>query len=443
MNESKVDHLSRLPPELLGNIFSRLGELDTSLVHPLSKRLYPFQQATLYRKISLRSYDQLDKLCWTAVNNPHLLAEHVLDADIDLNFNVERNWEPFSMRFFEVDDPLIPSSDRIERLFSILDRVESLAIEGSSRIASIILTPQVAVSSLPKLTTLRLSSSFHGFDDPFNPSFYASLSNYLDLGQLKLQVCRTPASVKLSTKPSPDTTSPLPSLFSLTLNGPLSRSISSVQRLICSFALILELNLEDTAPTSRIYSLLEGLETPEELTHLSLQRYEAFGPSPEGSLLTLVDGLSELSSLDVGGTCASVAPEFFQALHQLPLETLIFSPESDVNLVELGKLIKGRQKHKTLKAIRFDNVGGKIGSRIRDKTAPAWQPEVYKWGRYDDWFLPSWTDSFTATKLEEFEELAEQEGIEVSGNAFEAITVEEEYQEEREERKKWAENLVF
>ncbi|GAA5997157.1 hypothetical protein JCM5350_005588 [Sporobolomyces pararoseus] len=55
--QSKTDHLSRLPPELLDYIFDYVGSELTSL--PLSKTLHSFHQRALYRSVKIHSTRQL------------------------------------------------------------------------------------------------------------------------------------------------------------------------------------------------------------------------------------------------------------------------------------------------------------------------------------------------------------------------------------------------
>ncbi|GAA5906248.1 uncharacterized protein JCM6883_005487 [Sporobolomyces salmoneus] len=397
MNESK-DHFSLLPPELLGKILDHVQTPDPCLVNPISKRFLPFQQEVLYREVLLRSYQQVEKLCWTAENNPAVLKIY------------------------------------LKELFSTLDQVEKLAVTGSSRIALVILSPQVSISSLPNVSKLSLNSNFRGFDDPFNPTFYTPLLNYTKLEDFSLWVFRLSSGVKLSSKSPPVISPCLPSLFSLSLKGPLSTSQTSVKRLISSFGYTCELKLLDTSSTSRIFDLLEDLESPEDLHFLSLQRYPDHGPPPQGSLLDLVAGSSGLLCLEafvVGGTCSSLSPDFYSAVQQLPLEMLIFESEADVNLVELEKLITGAKKHETLKTIWFENVEGEMGTKIEDMGGEPWTgPNGDGWGPYPDWQLPEWTESFSARGLKKFLKVAEKEGIEVNGSAIEAIEIDDDFTNE-------------
>ncbi|GAA5906192.1 uncharacterized protein JCM6883_005472 [Sporobolomyces salmoneus] len=385
MNESQ-DHSSLLPPELLGRILNHVQGPDQCIVNPISKRFLPFQREVLYRRVIVRSYEQLDKLCWTVENQPDIVSDYVKGLKIDIEPKFRQN----SPRITEIEDPQSPSSKQLRQLFSALDELNDLYVNGSSRIASMVLSPQVSISSLPKLSILSLSSSFRGFDDPFNPTFYAPLLNYTNLDEFTLWVYRTSAGIVLSPKSPPVISPCLPSLFSLTLKGPLSTSCTSVQRLISSFGFIFQLELTDTSSsTCRIFNLLGDLECPGELSHLSLQRYSIYGPAPQGSIVDALGELSSLESLVVGGTTSSLSPDFYEALLNLPLTMLVFGSEADVNLVELEKLVTGPKRHETLKTIWFENVEGEMGTKIMDIGGEPWTgPNGDGWGPYPDWQLP-------------------------------------------------------
>ncbi|GAA5909623.1 uncharacterized protein JCM6883_004574 [Sporobolomyces salmoneus] len=420
------DHFSLLPPELLGKIFSGIEGTDSSLVNPISKRFLPFQRETLYNRVTVRTYEQVDKLCWTAENNPNLLSEYVAQVQIYM----KDSFDEITGQKTEMEDPLFPTSARIKQLFSVLTKVTKLSIGDSSRIASLVPTPQVAISSLPNLSNLRLSSNLDGFDDPFNPSFYTSLSNYTNLDKFYLYVYRDSASVRLAPKPPPAISPSLPSLLSLTLEGALSTSHVSVRRPISSFSTIQELRLEDTSEHSRMWEFVESLECPEDLSYLSLQRYTANLTPPHDSILDAVAGLADLSTLVLAGDVGTLYSAFPKALRKLPLIVLGFESDTEVDLKELTKLIKGPGKHGTLRTIWFDNVEGKVGTKIDDIGEPYFDMGTSSFGMFLDWEVPYWPDAFTKEEFKEFLKLAKQEGIEIKGRAIEAIEVDDQVEEE-------------
>ncbi|GAA5974755.1 hypothetical protein JCM5350_001278 [Sporobolomyces pararoseus] len=192
-----IDYLSRLPPELIQNIFNEIEGRDRALIAPVSKKFIPFQQLRLYRTVSLKSYDQLDKFCNTAKISPAAI-EHVVEFKIDVKLKSEKEEDSNSSldeeERGEEDDPFLPTSEEVKVLLRALDNVTILDVRGSSRLAQLVLTPEVSVSSFPKLITLRILSALSHCDDPFHPAFYSNLQNYTTLQDLFLTVYRkTPA----------------------------------------------------------------------------------------------------------------------------------------------------------------------------------------------------------------------------------------------------------
>ncbi|GAA5974803.1 hypothetical protein JCM5350_001301 [Sporobolomyces pararoseus] len=377
-----VDLLSRLPSELIQEIFDRFEARDRALVAPISKRFVPVQQLRLYRNVSLNSYDQLDKFCKTAKIHPGLM-NNVVKLKVNIEPTpVKDDDDTDSNPFIEEEDPLVPLSNEVILLFSTLDKATSVMIIGSSRIATLILSPEVSIRYLPKLVDLDLGSTLSYFEDPFHPAFY----------------------------------------------GPLSSSASSVKALLTSFGFLSSIDLRDSSPSSQLYDLLDALDAPEHVDFLWLTRYSFHGPPSQGSILSSLTMFKSLDCLLLGGTCAPLSPEFYSSLRLLPLRTLSFEFEADVNLDELTKLISGPQKHDSLEKVSFDNVKGKMGTTFEKKDYKVYTgPGSGGFGPYPDWELPEWTDSFKPGELKRFSKVAEKEGIEVEGSALEALKVDEEF----------------
>jgi len=121
-----------------------------------------------------------------------------LQIDIELDETTQPSKSESPSPQTEIQDPLIPSDEQITRyLFPSLENVVDASVSGSSRLASLILRPEVAAFHLPKLSVLNLSSTFTSIDDPFDPSYYSTLPYYTDLGRLNLKVLRSSQSIRV------------------------------------------------------------------------------------------------------------------------------------------------------------------------------------------------------------------------------------------------------
>jgi hypothetical protein len=327
----------------------------------------------------------------------------------------------------ELKDPLTPSSVDVKTLFSTLGRLHSLSIGGTSRLASLVLSPEVSASSFPNMTELSLTSSFSSFQDPFHPVFYRNLGNYTSLGDFFLFVLRNHKNIRLSKKALPEDYPFADNISGVSLKGPLSSSPDSVKRLLSSFGCLAMVTLVDFSRSSQLYDLLGGLEFPQHIRYLSISKPRWKALPPTGSIFEAISKFTSLVLLGIGGSCSCLSPEFYSTLRILPVKKLAFEMETDVNLKELDKLITGSKKHRSLETIYFDNVQGKIGTSIEGMDDVPYTGEPYR-----DWELPEWTSNFTASALREFLKVAEREGIKVEGSAIKALRVNDLYMDEME-----------
>jgi hypothetical protein len=331
----------------------------------------------------------------------------------------------------EIQDPLIPSDEQITRyLFPSLENIVDASFSGSSRLASLILRPEVAAFHLPKLSVLNLSSTFRSFDDPFDPSYYSTLPYYTGLGRLTLKVLRSPQSIRVSPKSELlPVTSLTSSIINLDLSGPLTSSKTSVKRLIASISYLSSLTLNDESNESAIYDFLSSLDDCFDVDFLEISAPSVRAPLPDEIGSEALSAYSSLDYLVVGGGIPS-DPSFYEPLHSLPLEVLSFSQGAKINLVELTKLIK---EHESLETIVLNNISQrKIGTRIEDMGVPYARKVGKGCGIYPDWELPVWTEDLTQAGLEKFWRVAARNGLTLRGTAIDALEVEDEFEEEEE-----------
>ncbi|GAA5963221.1 hypothetical protein JCM3765_005761 [Sporobolomyces pararoseus] len=432
----KIDYLSRLPPELLEDIFGEVQLSRTPLLGPLSKSLLPFVQQPLFEDLCVKTYEALEFLAETVVKRPEVGGYIKI-----LHFHVDmaENENQAKKRSKEGEDTRTPSNKLIKRLLLSLVQVRSLVLTGSTRFASLVLDPVVAASSLPLLRTLHLASTFNNLRDPFHPCHYQSLQFYSELRLFKLSVLRSSKSMQAYPKTQVE---PFPfrsEILDVSLSGPLSSSLPSVNNLLTSLGSLPMIALHDTSKESQMLKILDEILDPENLDYLHLKRFAADGGPPDSSFLVKLERFKNLTSLVFEGTCSNVSAEFYSSLRALKqLEHLAFGEEAQVSLRKLTKLVTGPEKLKSLHFISFDNVKGEVGTRLDDEGIPYWDDE-YGWTPYPDWILPEWTAGFTEIELVTFVRVAKKEGIQVEGTAIEAIGVHAMYEEEEENIGLWEE----
>ncbi|GAA5955067.1 hypothetical protein JCM3765_003178 [Sporobolomyces pararoseus] len=130
-------------------------------------------------------------------------------------------------------------------------------MSGSTRLATLLLTRDVSIISLPKLEVLELASAFSDIADPFYPLNYSNIPNYDNLEELSLAVWRNARTIQAN--PIETFNSSLLSgsrIISVILNGPLSSSESCAKALLSSFDSLALLTLTDNSPTSKMYDFL-------------------------------------------------------------------------------------------------------------------------------------------------------------------------------------------
>ncbi|GAA5903215.1 uncharacterized protein JCM6883_002731 [Sporobolomyces salmoneus] len=187
----EVDHLSLLPNELLCDIFDEAYAESPSPREPLSKRLLPFFERKLYHRVSLSSFRQLDSFLEAVSGQPTrgaLVAEFELGEDCansKLTGRLERLFPLLSnLQHLGIAQELYRGGSRFRNSFATLN-VESVTIKArllrgnrsidwtcfnsgflnvftSLSTLTIIewrsteVAEPMAISSLPRLTTLRI-----------------------------------------------------------------------------------------------------------------------------------------------------------------------------------------------------------------------------------------------------------------------------------------------
>ncbi|GAA5832361.1 hypothetical protein JCM5353_000289 [Sporobolomyces roseus] len=414
-----MDRLSLLPNELLDDIFDLSHTLKQPLTGPLSKRLLPFFHRSFYRDISLSSYEQLEQLCQTSEARPDL-PSHIRT----LKFAI-----PIEENESELEDPQRPTNDAVLNLLSHLNTLKKLRIFGVSRIACLLLFPPDS-TIYPFRTTLlvlQLGSSFDPHHAPYRLLFDSELHQYRALESLVLHVDRTEGTID-SDADGLENTNTSRNLSSrigfFQLSGPLAGS-RYAEMILGSIPAPVEIRLlhTETSPPP-IRELLSRVQQPRLVTDLDIL---ANSSDRLGShVFSPLRLFTQLRSIKL---CVRVAFEdVLLALSGASLEFIHLRWTCEVATTTLTELVTGNTKIETLKYLVLDIVDADRGHPVPRKMA---REELETLDLEDlDWYGPQWTNDFSRDGFKEFLKVAASEGVKVTGDAVEALEIEDEWEEE-------------
>jgi hypothetical protein len=145
----------------------------------------------------------------------------------------------------------------------------------------------------------------------------------------------------------------------------------------------------------------------------------------------------DLKKLTLGGGTSTYSQSFVDALHKLPLQTLVLKVGELVSLASLTALVSSSTKHLTLLTLtlNFLEWSGKIGTRIAQVDLPFDTVDLET--EYvtddlmtDDWQFPVFPPGFSVEGLLALRQGGQVNGVEADGKVFEAIEVLEAYEED-------------
>ncbi|GAA5835519.1 hypothetical protein JCM5353_002384 [Sporobolomyces roseus] len=418
-HKSNRDYLSKLPSELVDDIFHHAFDSCQPLTTPLSKTLLPFQRRQLFRFIKVPSYKSLENLCMIAESNSYI-PSYVRHFTFEVEFDQE-----VESTTKESEDVGTPSNSAVERFFRQSSNVQLVVISGSTRIALLFLSPSFT-SSLARLESLDISSTWHSLPDPLNPSHYTGLGSCSKLDFFSLAIFRSSPSTENSTQSEPllESNPFRTPVRQLVIIGPLSNNAPSARQFLSSFDSLSLLSLYDTSDSSSfVPDLLDALPAPHKLDALNLGCRRHLNPPIRGAFTGSFKRLTQLRALSLLTDFSSFTSDLYSNIRALPIRILQFASKADVSIPELTALISGPTKHPTLQSVGLNQIKGRIGTRISDVGKPYWDEEQSRWKPYPDWDLPVWTDDFDEGQLLDFLEIAEKQKVVVTGSAVEAIGI--------------------
>ncbi|GAA5963217.1 hypothetical protein JCM3765_005759 [Sporobolomyces pararoseus] len=431
-NNKNVDYLSRLPPELLDYVFELVHVPISSWFasrHPISspsRYLQPFFDRALYNRVSVKSFHGLDRFCCRVGDDAiRLVRSLIIKFPWKATSNLDpENWEQDSEE--EQEDYDYPSSQEFVTMLKRATEVEELLIQGSTRLALLVLSSSVAVSSLPILRSLTLVSTFAHLDDPYHPIHYNVLPYYSTLHQLSITIIRKPDSIfSLPSNPIPPCHLPLCSLRQLSLKGPILSS-SHVPIVMASLFNLAELSLEEVCGDVRLLRLVELIPSPERLQRLQVNftNFSSTGRSVPSPLPNVsFDRFSCLRSLSIIGRVNLCSPPFYRAIEALTcLKELTFGYDTLLSVSMLSRSIDSLK----LKSLVLDQL-----SCTTSETDPnfwLWLPDVINEEELDrspiEITRPGWTDDFSKEGFTNLGRKCLVKGVSLKGSTVKAFVLE-------------------
>ncbi|GAA5955745.1 hypothetical protein JCM3765_001838 [Sporobolomyces pararoseus] len=388
--DTQIDRLSSLPPELLSTIFDFAHDFEEPLREPLSKTLLPYFRQNLYREIRISSSSSLSKLLATIETTPSLAP---LVKDLRLTYDGHTEGSPF------------------ESLASEFPALKSLSLPAAQfyKLDSV---------TLPGLRSLSYSPLVFDTDE-------IEALSYLTLVRLELKLYDS--EIKLSDNFQPSTT--MQTLEELTVVGAVSSLDDDewdvrIGRFVESCPKLRSLKLVDRV-WPRFGKFLESLAGGVPLlTKLDLDT----SILPERSFCSfthLYPLFPNLTFLSLGE--GTTAPNLASQLRKLSsLSTLRLGPDAHYvfdSAEDLYPLVRASTKPPALKLLLLECFGAAIGHRcdIQDEIS---QEDVDEQSFKEAWKEPRYFEIIDEGQHRKFLELAEANGVQVKGDIHAAISFE-------------------
>jgi len=403
--------LTSLPNELLDHIFD---SYDTSyILPPINSRLLPFHQSQLFRSPILT--ESKYRRFKVALDSNEKLKDYV--RAFELEFRPMASRKPVQVS---------PTRQNLSEVLASLPNLESFTLRARPQIIHALLPSIEHFKKNPKLTSILAKpwvegSALVGLDwrDAFRCSKTHDAQDEEGLDDL-------------IGNSADDVLGPL--VFEVTRQ----RDSSTFGLRYCAYMLfgkdfeeafralpITNLQITLLAPPSNLSDFLSCLADPSALQHLSLMLLNP-GINLSSTLLHVLATFTGLEHLSYSGRIFPSSSAFFDILRQLPLKSLEFGPNSDVDVQALTILLSHRRQPARidLKRLILNNFEADV-------------PEDEEDADVGEWTVPEWTETCSKEGVEKLRIVAKGLGIETAGTTFLGLNIEdsEAYQDalEREE----------
>jgi len=389
----RTDYFSFLPNELLHVIFEYAYK-DLAPTAPLSKRLLPFFEKYLYRKISLPTVSAVDRFITLIDRIQHKGS---------LVYNVALPKAPEDLRAdFEAQLP---------HFLSLLPNLVSLDVPYSPRL---FIASHTSAPFPPYLLCLKSFATSPNLytDAKIDLDKLAQLASLPCLDHLKLYDWHEHGEENIHRS----RTTVLPGIKTLEIDGEAA-DIQTPVKLIEACPSLLHLDLEST--------YMEGDHEFARYLHLlpsNLRSLSLHGIRPAAATVdTLLPRFNQLNSLHLGDGCFEYTVH--SVLQQLPLLGHLHLGKGVIDPAGFVSLIIGSSRLPSLRTIILDFDTGTVGRIIKRPSRARFniESEMEKCDvNMSDWFLPGEVDShrFNPVGLQQLIEVARENEVVIRGRVF-------------------------
>ncbi|GAA5889781.1 hypothetical protein JCM8208_001129 [Rhodotorula glutinis] len=317
-------------------------------------------------------------------------------------------------------------------LLASLSNVRYLELEGYQLVEAFLKRgASLGPPFMPHLGDLVLRDMGGCNLDPYDPNLLRGLGTFAHLKKLRLDLA-----VAVSHGQLVEVEQQVPyacaALRELTLVDCLSSpgAVDFIQR--CTQ--LEELNMRD-----KLEGVVDG-PFLDAVGHLGTLKHLELSSTIAGYSWKLPKALKNLSSLDaliLGAGCTVRDKPSFEVLRRIPITLVEFKVGSVVSASHLLKLIDGDDKHPHLESLVLDQVSASLGN-VQDFEWRDEPDELGHWLSYG-WRLPKWSATFSREGLEALIAAGASNGVDVSGKAVDALDLEWEIKNTKEQAKGWME----
>ncbi|GAA6037854.1 hypothetical protein JCM8097_005072 [Rhodosporidiobolus ruineniae] len=418
--------LFRLPPELLQHVFNlayHSCQPPSLLCHALSS----FVVRARWQVVKVKGYEQLVRVA---------IKVHVnvgVASAIRTLIIKEESYHASLRR--DRDDQAALRALPLPAFFHVLSAVEKLDLRVGWTVTHAALSALRDPMVMPRLASLKLGSAFDGWQDPYDVRYWSFLAErhcvtsldifFADRGQVNKEVEQDPPGAVAV---------PLMAVSDLTFRS--CRDSRLIGRFLTIFPSLTKLVVfagDEVADC--LSSFLSALSAPQKLELLDLELEDC-----PHEVSTSLSPFTSLTDLCVSSGCDSDIPSFHRALRQRPcLKALSFRYDGKVLASDLADLLHGKEEHPTLKHVDLDVFSALAGPSIRDHGA-FWDVDSQTWTPHSyGWDIPTFEEPFSLEQAKALRKAAKRGGVRLHGEAIDAISTYETYEEEKRlVEEKWA-----
>ncbi|GAA5965446.1 hypothetical protein JCM8115_005753 [Rhodotorula mucilaginosa] len=403
--EPGVGRFSKLPNELLQRIFA-LAYAKTKPSQPLSRRLRPFYDEIVFRKIKADSSSRIRTLQTCLAGRPGLGA-HIRDLVVQ-----------------EPGDQACLSLDEIKTVFACLSNLQalSLRVDDPNWLEATLPDGPDAQTALPVSTvSLTMVASTKQRGDAYDPVRLGALAQLPSLTQLGLDFRSKYKAPEGSSATASASDLILPNVTNLSVGLP--KVPSSVNAFIGCFPHVRKLTLTSHADAPDFATALASIKSPAEVVELTIRA----SPKAGWRFPDELAAFSSLDSLVLAGQFQHLESDAYKALGHTPITTLAVGKKSDISATALTALLGEKGLCPTIKTMRLDNLSATAPRSAARDVLDLMDMDGNPWTILDKFLLPHWTAAFTDVDSLQLQQATKDAGVKLKGTIVEALRVQREY----------------